>query len=125
MSSSHATITYTSMSSDNDVPSWGIPFMDAYESDPEALEAAPQSPNQAPLSPAHAPPLPASVSPTVLSPDYLVDSKPVEEDHEEYPAEETSKEEEELLTPADSPPDGLYIDLPSEVEEDDVPSTPP
>ncbi|GJX88112.1 hypothetical protein Tco_0340126 [Tanacetum coccineum] len=42
-SPSHATVTYTSMSSDNDVPSWGIPLMDAYESDPEAPEAAPQS----------------------------------------------------------------------------------
>ncbi|GJX79507.1 hypothetical protein Tco_0327656 [Tanacetum coccineum] len=49
-SPSHATVTYTSMSSDDDVPSWGIPLMDAYESDPEAPEAVPRSPDQAPLS---------------------------------------------------------------------------
>ncbi|GJS26879.1 retrovirus-related pol polyprotein from transposon TNT 1-94 [Tanacetum coccineum] len=81
-SSSHATITYTSVSSDDDLPSWSIPLMDAYE--PEA-----------PLSPVHA----------------LVWA--------------SVKEEEELSAPADSPPVGLYIDLPSEVEEDEVPSTPP
>ncbi|GKC26957.1 hypothetical protein Tco_1034251 [Tanacetum coccineum] len=126
------------MSNDDDVPSWGIPLMDAYESDPEAPEAALQSPDQAPLSPAHAPvypeylapfdddlepaeaqPLPASISPTVLSPYYLADSKPVEEDPkedlEEDPEEEPSEEEEEeLLALADSPSAGLYIDLPSE-----------
>ncbi|GKF18975.1 hypothetical protein Tco_0063893 [Tanacetum coccineum] len=63
-SPSHATVTYTSMSSDNDVPSWGIPLMDAYESDPEAPEAAPQSPDQAPLSPAHAPVYPEYHAPS-------------------------------------------------------------
>nr|GEV06653.1 hypothetical protein [Tanacetum cinerariifolium] len=51
---SHATATHTSMSSDDDVPSWGIPLMDVCESDPKAPEAAPQSLDQAPLSPAHA-----------------------------------------------------------------------
>nr|GEY45321.1 putative reverse transcriptase domain-containing protein [Tanacetum cinerariifolium] len=61
------------MSSKDDVPSWGIPLMDAYESDPE---------------PAKAQPLPTSVSPTALSPDYSMDSKPVEEDPEEDPEKE-------------------------------------
>ncbi|GJX76203.1 hypothetical protein Tco_0323014, partial [Tanacetum coccineum] len=111
------------------------------ESDSEAPEAAPQSPDQAPLSPAHAPvyskylapsdddlepaeaqPLPASVSPIVLSPDYLADFEPVEEDleedhgedHEEDPKEDPSEEEDELSAPTDSPPARLYIDLPSE-----------
>ncbi|GJV57624.1 hypothetical protein Tco_1458629 [Tanacetum coccineum] len=124
-SPSHATVTYTSMSSDDDVPSWGIPLMDAYDFDPEAPEAAPQSPDQAPLSPAHALPLPASVSPTAFSPDYSTDSKPAEKDPKEDPEEEPSKEEEELSALTDSPPTRLYIDLPSEVEEDEVPSTPP
>ncbi|GJZ06807.1 hypothetical protein Tco_0540600 [Tanacetum coccineum] len=41
-SSSHVTVTYTFVSSDDDLPSWGIPLMEAYE--PEA-----------PLSPVHAP----------------------------------------------------------------------
>ncbi|GJW64649.1 hypothetical protein Tco_0116533 [Tanacetum coccineum] len=59
--------------------------------------------------------------------DYSSDFKPVEEDPEEdleedaeeNPEEEPSEEEEELSTLANSPPAGLYIDLPSEVEEDE------
>ncbi|GJZ90357.1 hypothetical protein Tco_0662284 [Tanacetum coccineum] len=51
-SSSYATVTYTSISSDDDLPPWGFHLKHAYE--PEALKAAPQSPNQAPLSPVHA-----------------------------------------------------------------------
>ncbi|GKG07433.1 hypothetical protein Tco_0330402, partial [Tanacetum coccineum] len=89
---------------------------------------------------------PASVSPTALSSDYSADFEPVEEDPEEDPEEDLEEdpkedpeedpkedlekepfgeEEEELSTLADSPPAGLYIDLPSEVEEDEVHSTPP
>ncbi|GKA82180.1 putative reverse transcriptase domain-containing protein [Tanacetum coccineum] len=121
------------------------------ESDSKAPEDAPQSPDQAPLSPAHAPvyseylapsdddlepaeaqPLPASVSPIVLSPDYLADFEPVEEnleedpgeDHEEDPKEDPSEEEDELSTPTDSPSARLYIDLPSEVKEDETPLSP-
>nr|GEV88001.1 hypothetical protein [Tanacetum cinerariifolium] len=133
----------------------GYSSMDAYESDPEAPEAAPQSLDQAPLSPAYslmypeylapsdddlepaeAQPLPASVSPTALSPDYSTDSELVEEDPKEDPEEdpdedpeeeptEEEEEEEELLAPADSPSAGLYIDLPSKVEEDEVPFAQP
>ncbi|GKD46629.1 hypothetical protein Tco_1271274, partial [Tanacetum coccineum] len=102
-SSLHATVTYTSMSSDYHMPSWAIPLMDAYEPEPKAPEDAPQSPDQALLSPAHtlvyldyvAPsdddltaedqPLLASASPTALSPDYLADSEPVKDDPEEDP----------------------------------------
>ncbi|GJY37605.1 ribonuclease H-like domain-containing protein [Tanacetum coccineum] len=40
-SSSYATVTYTSISSDDDLPPWGFHLKDAYEL--EALEAAPQS----------------------------------------------------------------------------------
>ncbi|GKD88700.1 hypothetical protein Tco_1364207, partial [Tanacetum coccineum] len=62
-SPSHATVTYTSMSNDNDVPSWGIPLMDAYEFDPEAPEAAPY------WEAASAPPLPPpSPLPRIPSP---------------------------------------------------------
>ncbi|GJX09124.1 hypothetical protein Tco_0198983 [Tanacetum coccineum] len=143
---SHATVMYTSMSSDDDVLLWGIPLMDAYDSDPEAPEAVPQCPDQASLSPAHAlvyseclappdddlepaeaQPLPTSVSPTALSLDYSAYSEPVkedlEEDLEEDPKKEPSKEEEEeeekLSDLVDSPLARLYIDLPSEVEEDE------
>ncbi|GJQ95936.1 hypothetical protein Tco_0007075 [Tanacetum coccineum] len=100
-SSSHATVTYTSISSFNDGPSFGIPLVDMYESEPRAPKAAPQSPDQAPLlqvhalvypeylapsdgdlDPAKAQPLPASVLPTAFSPDYSADFKPIKEDLE-------------------------------------------
>ncbi|GJX64847.1 hypothetical protein Tco_0299190 [Tanacetum coccineum] len=110
-STSYATVTYTSMSSDDDVPS---------------------------SEPAKAQPLPAYVSPTVLLPDYSTDFEPIEEDlekdpekePEENPEEEPFEEEDplapdELSAPTDSPSARLYIDLPSEVKEDEVPSTPP
>ncbi|GJS03804.1 hypothetical protein Tco_0320312 [Tanacetum coccineum] len=100
-SSSYATVTYTSMSSDDDVPSW----------------------DQAPLSPAHAPVYSEYLA---LSDDDL--EPPVEDDPKEDPEEdpkEEPSEEEELSALADSPPVGLYIDLPSKVEGDEVSSTPP
>nr|GEV60281.1 hypothetical protein [Tanacetum cinerariifolium] len=94
LSPSHATVMYISMSNNDDVPSWGIPLMDAYEFDPEAHEVVPQSPNQAPFSPAYAlvylkylapsdddlepveaQPLHASISPTALSLNYSADFK--------------------------------------------------
>nr|GEX86304.1 hypothetical protein [Tanacetum cinerariifolium] len=75
---------------------------------------------------AKAQPLLASASPTALSPDYSTDSEPAKEDLEEDLKEESFKEEEEeLSTLVDSLPARLYIDLPSEVEEEVVPSTPP
>ncbi|GJS28215.1 putative reverse transcriptase domain-containing protein [Tanacetum coccineum] len=52
------------ISSDDDVPLWGIPLTDAYESDPKAPEAASQSPNQAPLSLANAPVYPEYLAPS-------------------------------------------------------------
>ncbi|GJW69527.1 putative reverse transcriptase domain-containing protein [Tanacetum coccineum] len=134
-SPSHATVTYTSMSSDDDVPSWGISLRCFSMSYRKAPEGRHHLQHQAPLSPAHAlvyseyrapsdddlepaeaQPLPASVPPTVLSPDYSADFEPVKEDPKEDPKEEPSEEEEEeeLSALADSPPARLYIDLPSE-----------
>nr|GEV00322.1 putative reverse transcriptase domain-containing protein [Tanacetum cinerariifolium] len=108
--------------------------------------------SEAPLSPVHAPvypeylapsddgiapakdqPLHAPASPTTLLPDYSADPDLVEEntkedpkeDLEEDPKEEPSKEEEEVSAPADSSPAGLYIDLPYEIDEDEILSTPP
>nr|GEW78631.1 reverse transcriptase domain-containing protein [Tanacetum cinerariifolium] len=133
-SATHSTISYTSVSSDSDLPSWGIPFLEAYESEPQALLSSVHAPEEpkylAPanddIAPTEDQPLPAS--PIALSPDYSADSKLAEEDpeegHEEDPEEEPSKEEEELSALTDSPPARLYIDLPSEVEEYEVPSTP-
>ncbi|GJU51051.1 hypothetical protein Tco_1220606 [Tanacetum coccineum] len=97
--------------------------LDVYGYEFDASEAAPQSPDPAPLSPAHASvyleyvvpsddnlepaeaqPLPASVSLTVFSPDYSVDSEPMEEDLDEDPKEDLEEEpliegEEPLLWP--------------------------
>ncbi|GJU32831.1 retrovirus-related pol polyprotein from transposon TNT 1-94 [Tanacetum coccineum] len=83
--------------SDVDGSLWGIHLMPKYES--EAFEAAPESPKHAPPSPSYtidsleyaspsddnlelakAQALPAPVSPTPLSPDYSVDSEPIEDD---------------------------------------------
>ncbi|GJZ23319.1 putative reverse transcriptase domain-containing protein [Tanacetum coccineum] len=142
-SSSHATITYTSISSD--MPSWAIPLMEAYESDPEAPKAAPQSPEQAPLLPILAPeyseylapsdddlpaedqPLPADASPTALSPGYIADSEPEEESFEDKDREE--EEEEEHLALADaalSIPDSVPSSEETEpFETDESAATPP
>nr|GEW87626.1 hypothetical protein [Tanacetum cinerariifolium]GEY20692.1 hypothetical protein [Tanacetum cinerariifolium] len=89
-SSSHATVTCTSMSIDNDGPSF------------DDLELA------------EAPPLLASVSPTILSPDYSTDSKPMEEDPEEDPEEEHSEKEAEepyLWPPPHQPYQSLFLHL--------------
>ncbi|GJU01339.1 hypothetical protein Tco_1111677 [Tanacetum coccineum] len=77
-------------------------------------------------SSSHATPLPSSVSPTALSLDYVAESEPSEEEEEkdleeDLKEEPSEEEEEELSAPADSSPAGLYIDLPSEVEEDETP----
>ncbi|GKA41311.1 putative reverse transcriptase domain-containing protein [Tanacetum coccineum] len=150
-SSSHATITYTSISID--MPSWAIPLMEAYESDSEAPKAAPQSPEQAPLLPILAPeyseylapsdddlpaedqPLPADASPTALSPGYIADSKPIEDDFEEDPEEDSADypskkdKEEEPLAPDDSAsPASNSVPSSKETkvfEEDETAATPP
>ncbi|GKE67473.1 hypothetical protein Tco_1521634, partial [Tanacetum coccineum] len=104
------------------------PLLEAYESELEA----PLSPVHAPKHPEYLAPAdddiapvedePLLASPITLSPDYSANSELAEEDPEEEPSEE---EEEERSAPADSPSAGLYIDQPSEVEEDEVSSTPP
>ncbi|GJT47735.1 hypothetical protein Tco_0973892 [Tanacetum coccineum] len=128
-SSSHATITYTSVATDSDLPPWGF-----YLIKPEAPESVPKSPQEAPPShvPAPAYPeylapsndevpvkdqlLPTDASPTIDSPGYIVDSKPIKDDFKEDPKmdpieynvdeeeEEPSndEEEEEHLALADS-----------------------
>nr|GEV19390.1 hypothetical protein [Tanacetum cinerariifolium] len=111
-SSSHAIVTYTSMSDNSDRPSFGIPLVDVYGYGSDASEAAPQSPEHPPLSPDHAPEhallandnlepakaqaLPTPVLPAPLLPDYLAESEPIEDgpqEAEEYPEEDPSKEE--------------------------------
>ncbi|GKD23549.1 hypothetical protein Tco_1225252 [Tanacetum coccineum] len=107
---SSSAVTYTSISSDSDLPHWGFHLMDPCEFE------APRSPEQAPSSPDYVPgpeypeyvapsddeipvedqPLPGDASPTALSPGYIVDSDPLEEDPEEDLEED----------PADYPADG-------------------
>ncbi|GJS74709.1 putative reverse transcriptase domain-containing protein [Tanacetum coccineum] len=103
---SHATVTYTSISSAE--RSWSILAMDPYE------EAALQAPEQAPPSPDYVPgpeyleylapsddeipvedqPLPTDASPIALSPGYVANSD-LEEDPKENPADKGYDEEEE------------------------------
>ncbi|GKA74765.1 hypothetical protein Tco_0781067 [Tanacetum coccineum] len=134
-SSSHATVTYTSISSDLDSPPWGFPLIS--ESKHEAPEAAPLSSEQAPPSPIPAPvyleyldpfddevptegqPLHTDASPTISSPVCIAISDPIEDDPEkdpemdpvDYPTDEDEKEsteqEEEHLAPTDSA--NLYL----------------
>ncbi|GJW49610.1 hypothetical protein Tco_0090961 [Tanacetum coccineum] len=96
-SSSHATVMYTSVSSDDDLPSWGIPLMDAYEPKaPLLLVLAPVypeylAPSDDDIALVEDQSLPAPASPTALSLDYSANSELVEEN-----PEEDSEEEEEL-----------------------------
>ncbi|GJS27532.1 hypothetical protein Tco_0488152 [Tanacetum coccineum] len=110
---SSSTITYTSISSDSDLPSWGFHLMDPTEF--EAPEEAPQSPEQTPPSPDYVPgpeyppspdyvpgpeylgyvapaddeisvedqPLPVNASPIALSLGYIADSDPSKDPKED------------------------------------------
>ncbi|GJT82709.1 hypothetical protein Tco_1057051 [Tanacetum coccineum] len=114
---SSSTVTYTSISSDSDLPPWSFHLTDlaefeAPEEAPQSLEQEPPSPDYVPgpehsLSPDYVPgpeypkyvassedeipvedqPLPADASPTVLSLGYVADLDP-EEDLEEDPKED-------------------------------------
>nr|GEY79019.1 hypothetical protein [Tanacetum cinerariifolium] len=116
---------YTSICSDIDLPSSGIPLLDAYEFEPEA----PLSPVQALEDPEYLAPSDNDIapvenqtlptSPIALSSSYIVDSEPIKDDFEEYPEmdpmdyaneeeeeepsdDEEDEEEEEYLASADS-----------------------
>ncbi|GJZ00049.1 putative reverse transcriptase domain-containing protein, partial [Tanacetum coccineum] len=119
---SSSMVTYTSISSDSDLPPWGFHLMD-----PDEFEA-PQSPEHAPPSREYVPgpkypdyvapsddeipvkdqSLPVNASPTALSSGYVADSDPLEEDREEDPEEDL----------ADYPADG-GDDKEEESSEDD------
>nr|GEZ85160.1 hypothetical protein [Tanacetum cinerariifolium] len=93
-SSSHATITYTSVSTDSDLSPWGFHLMEGDE---------PEEPNEPKAPPSHVPalaypeylapsddevpakdqPQPVDASPTTDSPGYIADSEPTEDDFEE------------------------------------------
>ncbi|GJX61829.1 hypothetical protein Tco_0294729 [Tanacetum coccineum] len=84
-SESHATVTYTSISTNSNLPPWGFHLLDPYEF--EAPKEAPQSPEQAPPSPAYVPAPEYSES-------YVADFDPLEDDPEEDLADEGEDEEE-------------------------------
>ncbi|GJY33989.1 hypothetical protein Tco_0418458 [Tanacetum coccineum] len=116
---SHATVTYTSISSV--MPSWAIPLMDAYEFDPKEPEAASQSPEHAPLSP-------------VPALDYIADFEPIEDDSEEdpeidlvdYPSDEEEEEPSTLTDPASPVQDFVPSSEETEpFETDESAATPP
>ncbi|GJZ99094.1 hypothetical protein Tco_0671645 [Tanacetum coccineum] len=107
---SSSTVTYTSISFESNLPPWGFHLMD-----PDEFEA-PLSPEQTPPSPDYVPgteypeyvapsddeipvedqPLPADAFPIALSPGYVADSDPFEEDPKDDPKED----------PADYPSNG-------------------
>ncbi|GJV04549.1 hypothetical protein Tco_1338118 [Tanacetum coccineum] len=82
---------YTSVSSDTDLPSWGITLLEAYESEPEA----PLSPVHAPEDPEYLAPAdddiapvehqPLPTSPISLSLGYMADLEPIEDEFKEDP----------------------------------------
>ncbi|GJY11947.1 hypothetical protein Tco_0381256 [Tanacetum coccineum] len=106
---SSSTVTYTSISFDSDLPPWGFHLIS--DAEPYSPKAAPQSQEQAPPSPDYVPgteymeylapsndeipvedqPLPADASPIALSPGYVADYDPLEEDLKEDPADEAWK----------------------------------
>ncbi|GJU78219.1 hypothetical protein Tco_1275289 [Tanacetum coccineum] len=97
-SASHATVTYASVSSDSDGPSFGIPLVDVYGYESDASEATPQSLEHRPPSPDYAPEYTAPADDD-LEPPIEDDPQEAEEDREDDPEEEPSEEEEELLAP--------------------------
>ncbi|GJS41631.1 hypothetical protein Tco_0566674 [Tanacetum coccineum] len=119
---SSSTITYTSISSDSNLPPWGFHLMDPNKFKPQSLEQAPPSPDYVPgpKYPEYVPPsddeipvedqpLPADASPITLSPGYVADSDPLKEDPEDDPEED----------PADYPIDGGDEEEEESSEDDD------
>nr|GEW24493.1 putative reverse transcriptase domain-containing protein [Tanacetum cinerariifolium] len=96
----------TSVSSNTDLSSWGIPLLEAYKSEPEA----PLSPVHAPKDPEYLVPTDNDIAPTedqplpalliALLPGYIADLEPIEDDFEEDPERdpfEYTDDEEELF----------------------------
>ncbi|GKF79665.1 hypothetical protein Tco_0235233, partial [Tanacetum coccineum] len=99
---SHATITYTSVSSCTNGSPWGIHLIPGYES--EAPEAVPQSLDQTPFSPVHTHEYPEYLAQSdndlpikdQLLQAYASQIETEEDPGEEDPEEDLSKEEEDL-----------------------------
>ncbi|GKD59752.1 hypothetical protein Tco_1297261, partial [Tanacetum coccineum] len=98
MSSDNASsaVTYTSISSDSNGPSWGIPLMNVGE-----------LPEMDPYEEVEDPPYVDDTSLTVESPGYIADSESMEEDYIDYPdkPEDDDEDPEEDLSKEHEPED--------------------
>ncbi|GKA14430.1 hypothetical protein Tco_0694076 [Tanacetum coccineum] len=136
---SSSTVTYTSISSNSDLPPWGFHLIS--DAEPQSPETAPQSLEHALLSPdyVHGPeypeyvapsddeipvedqPLPADASPTTLSLCYVVDSGPeedLEEDLADYLADEGDDDEEEEKSSKDDDDEEAFEEDEDEEEQE-------
>nr|GEU49426.1 hypothetical protein [Tanacetum cinerariifolium] len=99
-----STVTYTSISSDSDGPSWGIPLMNAGE----LLELDP-----------YEEPYADDASPIFESPGHIFDSEPMEEDSIDYPDEPENENEDPVEDHTNYPADGGDGDSEPSDDEDD------
>ncbi|GJS39845.1 putative reverse transcriptase domain-containing protein [Tanacetum coccineum] len=123
-SSSHATVTYTSVSSDTGLPSWGILLLEAYEAKPKA------PPSRVP-APAYLEYLAPSDDEPIVD-DFAEDPEMDPIDYADDDEEESSnddKDEEDHLAPTDSAlPVPDFVPLSEETkpfETDESDATPP
>ncbi|GJY16393.1 putative reverse transcriptase domain-containing protein [Tanacetum coccineum] len=124
MSSDNAssTVTYTSISSDSNGPSWGIPLLNAGElPEMDPYEEVAQQGQAPPLSPAYIPgpielddhvpvedqPYADDASPTAESPGHIADTGSMEEDSIDYPDEPEDDDED----PEEDPEENHIDDL--------------
>ncbi|GJT12947.1 putative reverse transcriptase domain-containing protein [Tanacetum coccineum] len=133
MSSGNASsaVTYTSISSDSNRLSWGIPLVNVSElSDMDPYEEVTQQGQAPPLSPAyvpdpikldeHVPPYADDASPIAESPGHIPDSESMEEDSIDYPDDDEDLEEDPEEDHTDYPADGDDgDDEPSDDDDDD------
>ncbi|GKF41230.1 hypothetical protein Tco_0124572, partial [Tanacetum coccineum] len=133
MSSGNASsaVTYTSISSDSNRLSWGIPLVNVGElSEMDPYEEVVQQGQAPPLSPAyvpdpikldeHVPPYVDDASPIAESPGHIPDSESMEEDSIDYPDDDEDLEEDPEEDHTDYPADGEDgDDEPSDDDDDD------
>ncbi|GJR18551.1 hypothetical protein Tco_0967078 [Tanacetum coccineum] len=84
---SSSTVTYTSISSDSDLPPWGFHLMDPSEFEAPYLEYPKYVAPADDEIPIKVRPLPTDALPTALSPSYVANFDPSNEDLEEDPAD--------------------------------------
>ncbi|GJV29232.1 hypothetical protein Tco_1385680 [Tanacetum coccineum] len=114
---SSSTVTYTSISSDSDLPPWGFHLISDAEPHPEYPKYLAQSDNEI-LGEDQ--PLRADASPTALSPGYVADSDPLEEDPEEDPANEGDDDDEEEESFKDDEEQEASKDEDEDEEEEEI-----